>query len=118
MRLKVSLGSWEYKLLLPENNTAHTVSYEIGIDSRNAKIESGAFTDLWYYGRMTCHSLVTPPSMRFRKLLSDTVEQRTHLFKEIGRWLSVCESRHLGCSQRASAFLSRHDGFRVIDVKN
>ena len=116
--LKVSCGRWESKLLLSVNTTAPTVSYEIDIDSRSAKMETGAFEDLWYYGEMTCHSLITPPSTRFRKLLSDTVEQRAHLFKEIGRWLSVCESRHPKCSQRANAFPSCHDGFRVIDVKN
>ena len=115
MPLKVSLGSWEYKLLLSKKHTAPVVSYEIKIDSRNAE---RVFTDLWYDGVITCHSLVTPPSMRFRKLLSDTVEQRKHLFKEISRWLSVCESRHPKCSQRASAFPSHHDGFRVIDVRN
>ena len=67
---------------------------------------------------MTCHSLVTPPSTSFRKLLSDTVKQRASLFKDIGRWLSVCESRHPKCSQRASTFPPCHNGFRVIDVKN
>ena len=118
MPLGVSLGSWESKLLLSVNNTAPTVSYEINIDTSNAKIESEAFVDLRYYSEMTCHSLLTPPSTRFRKLLSDTVEQRTHLFKEIGGWLSFCESRHPKCSQRASAFPSRRDGYRLIDVKN
>ena len=118
MPLEVSLGSWESKLLLSVNNPAPTVSYNIEIDTRNAEIESGAFSHLWYDGVMTCPSLVTPPSMIFRKVLSDTVDQRTHLFKEISRWLSVCESRHPKCSQRASAFPSYDDGFRVIDVRN
>ena len=117
MPLTLSCGRWESKLLLSVNTTAPTVSYEMNIDAGRAEIESGAFADLWYYGEMTCHSLVSPPSTRFRKLLSYTVGQRTQLFKEIGRWLSFCESRHPKCSQRASAFPSRHDGFRVIDVK-
>ena len=115
--LKVFSGQWEYSLLLSVNTTTPIVSYVIEIDSRSARLESGAFVDLWYYGVMTCQSSVTQPSMRFRKLLTDTVEQRRPLFREIGRWVSVCESRHPKCSQRASAFPLRHDGFRLIDVK-
>ena len=44
--LKVSYGRWESKLLLSVNTTAPTISYEIDIDSRRAKSETGAFEDL------------------------------------------------------------------------
>ena len=118
MALEVSIGFLESRLLLSVNDPAPTVSYNIEIDTKNAEIESGAFSHLWYDGVMTCHSLVTPPSITFRKVLSDTVEQKKPLFNEISRWLSVCESRHPKCSQRASAFPSYHDGFRLIDVRN
>ena len=115
--LEIYCYPWEYELLLPVKTTDLTVSYGICIDGRNPDAELEAFVDL-SRGHITCYSLVTPPSTGFRELLSDTVGQRTTLFNEIARWLSVCESRHPKCSQRASASPSRPDGFRVIDVKD
>ena len=114
----LSRDRWNSELLLSENSAAPTNSYGLLIDSRRAEFDSDDLKYLDFSTRLTCHSLVTPPSMRFRKLLSDTVEQRTSLFKEIGHWLSVCKFRHPKCSQREVAFPSRHDGFRLIDVRN
>ena len=78
MPLTVSCGRWEFKLLLSVNTTTPMISYEISVDSSSNNLESRALEDLWDYGEMTCQSLVTQPSMRFRKFLSDTVEQRRH----------------------------------------
>ena len=54
--LKVVSGQCEYSLLLSVNTMTPTVLYVIEIDSRSAKLESGAFVDLWYYGVMTCQT--------------------------------------------------------------
>ena len=115
--LEFYFSPWERDLLLSVNTTDPTVSYVICIDPRHDDTDIEASVG-FAKGHMTCHSLVTPPSIRFRKVLPDTVERKTPLLNEITRWLSVCETRHPKCSQRASAFPTRPDGFRVIDVKS
>lgn len=65
---------------------------------------------------LTCHDLYSPTSGRFLKLSSDPDMQRKESFDKMRSWLSLCESRHPTCRQRAGPWASQYDGFRVIDV--